>query len=228
MHINDINISCLMVHAQNIEEEKLKERSREEKRAKIDDGDFSHLRFERHDRSKFCQSFSGQGSSNASLKFKKDMVSNPKSQRGNGGKPSLSTCSKCGRKYEVPCWNNIKQTTHRRNHSNSPKTYLKQLSNTTLSTPKSSGKTTLQPTEPRPPSPANDHQTTSSPTSKQPTTKPDQNPIGKTTEAPLTDQTNNTIRRESRLRWSFGGSFGGVSPENGENEWRLPELDLEF
>ncbi|KAG5624937.1 hypothetical protein H5410_010155, partial [Solanum commersonii] len=84
----------------------------------------------------------------------------------------------------VPSWNNIKQTTHRQNHSNNPETDLKQLSNTTLSTPKSS--------------------------------------------APLTDQTNNTIRRESRLRWSFGGSFGGVSPENGENEWGLSELDLGF
>ncbi|KAH0745874.1 hypothetical protein KY285_007531 [Solanum tuberosum] len=28
--------------------------------------------------------------------------------------------------------------------------------------------------------------------------------------------------------WSFGGCFGSVSPENGENEWRLPELDLGF
>jgi len=30
------------------------------------------------------------------------------------------------------------------------------------------------------------------------------------------------------FRWSFGGCFGGVSPENGENEWGLPELDLGF
>ncbi|KAH0767515.1 hypothetical protein KY290_003556 [Solanum tuberosum] len=28
--------------------------------------------------------------------------------------------------------------------------------------------------------------------------------------------------------WSFGGCFGGVSPENGENEWRLLELDLGY
>ncbi|KAG5622166.1 hypothetical protein H5410_007384 [Solanum commersonii] len=25
-------------------------------------------------------------------------------------------------------------------------------------------------------------------------------------------------------KWSFGGCFGGVSPENGENEWGLPSL----
>ncbi|KAH0636800.1 hypothetical protein KY290_037195 [Solanum tuberosum] len=29
-------------------------------------------------------------------------------------------------------------------------------------------------------------------------------------------------------KWSFGGCFGGVSPENGENEWGLLELDLGF
>ncbi|XP_049410579.1 uncharacterized protein LOC125873761 [Solanum stenotomum] len=43
--INDIDISCLTVHAQQIKEEKLKERSMEAKRAKIGDDDFLHSRF---------------------------------------------------------------------------------------------------------------------------------------------------------------------------------------
>ncbi|KAH0647243.1 hypothetical protein KY290_033232 [Solanum tuberosum] len=29
-------------------------------------------------------------------------------------------------------------------------------------------------------------------------------------------------------KWWFGGCFGGVSLENGENEWELLELDLWF
>lgn len=82
IHINDIDIFCLIVHDQLIEEEKFNEKSRKEKRAKTDDGDFSYLMSERHGRSKFCQSFSGQGSSNTSLKFNKDMVSNRNPQGG--------------------------------------------------------------------------------------------------------------------------------------------------
>ncbi|XP_049368639.1 uncharacterized protein LOC125833518 [Solanum verrucosum] len=46
-----------------------------------------------------------KGSSNASLKFNKDRVSNPKRQRGNGSGSSLpmSTCTRCGKKHEGKC-----------------------------------------------------------------------------------------------------------------------------
>ncbi|XP_049405194.1 uncharacterized protein LOC125868621 [Solanum stenotomum] len=43
MLINDIGICHLMVHAQQIKEDKLKERSLKTKRAKTDDGNFTHV-----------------------------------------------------------------------------------------------------------------------------------------------------------------------------------------
>ncbi|XP_049394626.1 uncharacterized protein LOC125858887 [Solanum stenotomum] len=105
MLIGDMDISRLMVHAQQIEEEILKEKSREVKRAKSSDGNFSHARSDGHGHPKFRQGFSSQGSSNAPPKFNKDRVSNPKPQRGNGGGSSLdrSTCAKCGKKHDGKC-----------------------------------------------------------------------------------------------------------------------------
>ncbi|WMV46143.1 hypothetical protein MTR67_039528 [Solanum verrucosum] len=48
MLIKEMYISRLMIHVQQIEQHKLKERSREEKKTKTSDGDFSHTRFDRH------------------------------------------------------------------------------------------------------------------------------------------------------------------------------------
>ncbi|XP_049372687.1 uncharacterized protein LOC125837642 [Solanum verrucosum] len=85
--------------------EKLKENSREGKRAKSGNGNFSHAWFDGHGRSRFRQSFSGQGFSNAPPKFKKDRVSDPKPQGGNGNGSSfrMSTCAKCGNKHKGKC-----------------------------------------------------------------------------------------------------------------------------
>uniref|UniRef100_M1DPG7 Uncharacterized protein n=1 Tax=Solanum tuberosum TaxID=4113 RepID=M1DPG7_SOLTU len=91
MLIKDMDFSHLRAHAQQIEEEKLKERSWETKMATTGDGDFSYSRSDGHGRSMFRQRFSGQGPSNYPPIFNKDRVSNPKSQGENGGGSSLST-----------------------------------------------------------------------------------------------------------------------------------------
>ncbi|WMV32704.1 hypothetical protein MTR67_026089 [Solanum verrucosum] len=91
-----------MIYAQQIEKEKLKEKSREAKRVRIGDGDFSHSRSDGYGCSRFRQGFFGQGFSRApTLKFKKDTVSNPTPKEGNGdGNGSLApTCEKCGKSY---------------------------------------------------------------------------------------------------------------------------------
>ncbi|KAK4717896.1 hypothetical protein R3W88_016234 [Solanum pinnatisectum] len=101
-----MDISHLIIHSQQIEEDKLKESSREAKREKTGDGDFSYLRSNGHGRSRFQQRFSGQGSSNApTSKFKKDSVSNLKPKRGNGGGngSSIPTCQKCGKSHLGKC-----------------------------------------------------------------------------------------------------------------------------
>ncbi|WMV50867.1 hypothetical protein MTR67_044252 [Solanum verrucosum] len=102
--IKEMDISRLMIHAQQIEEEKLKEKSKEAKRENIGDGYFSHSRSDGHGCSKFRQRFSSQGSSNASTaKFNKDRVSNLKPQGENGSGSLLTTCARCGRKIAGKC-----------------------------------------------------------------------------------------------------------------------------
>jgi len=105
MLIGAMGISRLMVHAQQIEEEKLKEKSREVKKARTEDGNFSNVRSDRHGCPKFRKGFSGQGTYNDPPKFNKDRVSNPKTQGGNGDCSSLvgSNCVKCGRKHDGRC-----------------------------------------------------------------------------------------------------------------------------
>ncbi|KAH0756533.1 hypothetical protein KY290_026803 [Solanum tuberosum] len=60
MLVHDMYISRLMLHDQQIEEEKLKERSREAKRVRVTDGNYSHSRSGGWGRSRFRKNFSGK------------------------------------------------------------------------------------------------------------------------------------------------------------------------
>ncbi|KAH0776329.1 hypothetical protein KY290_007740 [Solanum tuberosum] len=98
MLIPSMNSSCLMVHAEKIEEQKLKQVNREVKRARTDDGNSSKGKFEGQGRPRFKRRFSNQGSSSAP-RVNKD---NPKPQEGSSGGSSMvrPTCAKCGKKHD--------------------------------------------------------------------------------------------------------------------------------
>jgi len=100
--MHDMDISCLLVHSQQIDEEKLKERSRVAKRERTDDGNYSHSRSGGWGHLRFWQRFSGQVSSNAPQRSNNERVSNPKLQ-GDCNKSMIPTCAKCGRNHEGMC-----------------------------------------------------------------------------------------------------------------------------
>ncbi|XP_049367973.1 uncharacterized protein LOC125832826 [Solanum verrucosum] len=81
---------------------KIKERSREAKRARVDDGNFSYSMSGRRGHSSFRQKSSGKGSTNAPPKSSNEKVSNPKPQ-GYGSRSLMPTCAKCGRNHEGKC-----------------------------------------------------------------------------------------------------------------------------
>ncbi|XP_049391585.1 uncharacterized protein LOC125856025 [Solanum stenotomum] len=114
MLIGDMDIARLMIHVQQVEEEKLKDREEiQNNRAKKGMSPCSrrvmptgHLsNGNKKSRPRFRQSFSGQGSSEAPPKFNEYNVSYPKPKGGDGGGSSLprSTSTKCGRKHEGEC-----------------------------------------------------------------------------------------------------------------------------
>ena len=78
-----MDLSRLMVHAQQIEENSLKTKNREAKKARTYDGGTSKDKFEIQDKPKFNKRFSNQFPSNFS-KANKDRVSNLKPQGGKG------------------------------------------------------------------------------------------------------------------------------------------------
>uniref|UniRef100_M1DII3 Gag-pol polyprotein n=1 Tax=Solanum tuberosum TaxID=4113 RepID=M1DII3_SOLTU len=97
MLVDDMDISHLMVFAQQIEESKLKKkRVREKKSTRVDNDGF--------DGPGHCgnrQRFSGQGYSNAH-KYKDESVSSPRPQ-GKDSDPLYPTCSRCGKRHEGRC-----------------------------------------------------------------------------------------------------------------------------
>ncbi|WMV24166.1 hypothetical protein MTR67_017551 [Solanum verrucosum] len=79
-------------------EEKLQKKSREAKKAKTGDSDFSHSRSNGQGCSRFRKGFFGQGSSDAMApKFNNDRVSKPKPQGGNCS--SVPIDQKCGKSH---------------------------------------------------------------------------------------------------------------------------------
>ncbi|KAK4706354.1 hypothetical protein R3W88_034083 [Solanum pinnatisectum] len=101
---DNMDISRLMVYAQQVEESKLRKKNRDVKRARSDDGNSSKGKFEGQSGPRFKKRFSNQSSSNAP-KTNKDRVSNPKPQGGNMGRSSMErpTCDKCDKKHEGKC-----------------------------------------------------------------------------------------------------------------------------
>uniref|UniRef100_M1DWU4 Gag-pol polyprotein n=1 Tax=Solanum tuberosum TaxID=4113 RepID=M1DWU4_SOLTU len=85
MLLHDMDISRLMVYAQQMEDEKLQDKNREVKRARTGDRNLSNAKFDGQGQPRFKQRFSDQGSSNASPRVNKDRVSNPIPQGGNSG-----------------------------------------------------------------------------------------------------------------------------------------------
>ncbi|KAK4712764.1 hypothetical protein R3W88_018671 [Solanum pinnatisectum] len=104
MLIPSMNISRLMVHAEQIEEQKLNQVGRELKRSRTDDGSSSKNRFEIQGKPRFKKKFSNQGSS-STPRANKDRVSNLKPQGGNssGSYVKRSTYAKCGKKHDGKC-----------------------------------------------------------------------------------------------------------------------------
>ncbi|WMV49836.1 hypothetical protein MTR67_043221 [Solanum verrucosum] len=104
MLIPSMNISCLMVHVEQIEEQKLKQVNREVKRARTDDGNSSKGKFEVQGKPRFKKRFSNQGSS-STPRVNKDRVSNPNPKGGNSGSSYVErpSCTKCGKKHESKC-----------------------------------------------------------------------------------------------------------------------------
>ena len=98
LHEN-MNISHIIVHAQQVEESRLRRKNREDKRAKSFETGSSKGRLEIQDKLRFKKRFSNKV---ASLfpKAHDDRVSNLKSQkrRGTSSPNKNQTCKKCGKK----------------------------------------------------------------------------------------------------------------------------------
>ena len=91
----------ISLHAEQIEEQKLKQVSKELKRTTIEDGNSSRARFEVQDKPKFKKRFPNQRPSPTS-RINKGKCSTPKTkeEKGSGTLFERSICAMCGRKHE--------------------------------------------------------------------------------------------------------------------------------
>ena len=102
MLIPSMDISCLMVHAEKIEEQKLKLVGRKLKKVRTEHGNSSRTRFDVQDKPRFKKRFSNQGPPNAP-RVNKSKVStpNPQEGKGSGSYVEKPLCSKCGKNIMV-------------------------------------------------------------------------------------------------------------------------------
>ena len=104
MLIPSMDISRLMVHAEEIEEQKLKQVDRKLKRTRVEDGNFSKTFFEVQDKERFKKMFPNQSPSTITrVKKDKGSTTKPKEKKGTGHYVEKSTCAKCVRKHEYNC-----------------------------------------------------------------------------------------------------------------------------
>ncbi|XP_004240669.1 uncharacterized protein [Solanum lycopersicum] len=100
MRYENMDLPRFMVHAQQIEESRLRKRNREAKKARSFESGSSKSRFDTQDKPKFNKRLSNQVSSNL-FKTHNDRVSNPKPQKGRNVDPPRErpTCGMCGKKH---------------------------------------------------------------------------------------------------------------------------------
>ena len=101
MLIPSMDISHFMVHAKQIEEQKLKQLVRESNKSRSDDGNSSKARFEVQDKTKFKRMFSNQSHPNTQRVNKGKMsILKPQEGRGGGCYVEKPICTKFGKNHK--------------------------------------------------------------------------------------------------------------------------------
>ena len=109
MLLGDMNISRLMTHAQQVEGDKLREQSKENKKARTRNYDYSQQKSSGRNRSQFQQKSSTLVPSSASVPFSKNKYDQKvkatcsKSQGSVLGTKTFPTCLKYGKKHPDEC-----------------------------------------------------------------------------------------------------------------------------